>query len=108
MTTQINDKQTLWSNHISAWQASEHSQVAYCEQNNLSYSAFGYWRTRLKKEDKAQKDPAKAIRFASIKVKSDRQSHFTLKINDRHSIEIKNGFDKTLLSELIQTIEGSL
>ncbi|VAW56481.1 hypothetical protein MNBD_GAMMA07-601, partial [hydrothermal vent metagenome] len=42
------DKQALWTDRMAAWEVSGLSQPRFCEQNNISYSAFGYWRTRLK------------------------------------------------------------
>lgn len=41
------EKGALWQTHIHAWKESGLSQRAFCHQNQLSYSTFGYWRTRL-------------------------------------------------------------
>lgn len=38
-----------WPAEISSWQKSGLSQAAYCRQNQISYSAFLYWRKRIEK-----------------------------------------------------------
>ena len=45
----IKDKARYWQQHMEAWQASDLTQPAYCQQHTISLAAFGYWRTRLKK-----------------------------------------------------------
>ncbi|WP_419628885.1 IS66 family insertion sequence element accessory protein TnpA, partial [Thiolapillus sp.] len=34
---------SFWQSHIAAWQQSGLTQKAYCEQQELRYSTFGYW-----------------------------------------------------------------
>lgn len=41
------EKKLFWQQHIEGWQQSALSQKAYCRQHKLSFSSFGYWRTRL-------------------------------------------------------------
>ena len=40
-------KKTFWQQHIDGWRQSQLSQRDYCEQNDLTYSSFSYWRTRI-------------------------------------------------------------
>jgi hypothetical protein len=42
------ERVSFWSSHWTAWQSSGLSQRAYCHQHGLSYSAFGYWRSRVR------------------------------------------------------------
>ncbi|QAU22803.1 hypothetical protein EO087_01400 [Dyella sp. M7H15-1] len=39
-------KQQFWQSHIEAWRKSGLSQSAYCNQQKLSLSSFGYWLHR--------------------------------------------------------------
>ncbi|WP_275099995.1 IS66 family insertion sequence element accessory protein TnpA [Sedimenticola hydrogenitrophicus] len=41
------EKRARWQAHIQDWKASGLSQRKFCRQNQLSYSMFSYWRTRL-------------------------------------------------------------
>jgi len=43
-------KSDFWQRHIDACRHSQLTQRGYCAQNNLSFSNFGYWRTRLKRK----------------------------------------------------------
>lgn len=36
-----------WQEQISRWQASGQSRLSYCQQHNLSYPQFQYWRRKL-------------------------------------------------------------
>lgn len=38
---------TYWREQIGAWQASGESQQAFCQQHELSYHRFLYWRCKL-------------------------------------------------------------
>jgi len=42
-----NQKKDFWQQHIQAWSKSKLPQKVYCQQNNISFASFGYWRTRL-------------------------------------------------------------
>lgn len=46
MTTE--QKHNYWHQHIEAWRGSKLPQRAYCAQQKISYSSFGYWCRRLK------------------------------------------------------------
>ncbi|WP_419595130.1 IS66 family insertion sequence element accessory protein TnpA [Thiolapillus sp.] len=40
---------SFWQSHIAAWQQSGLTQKAYCEQQELRYSTFGYWVRKLRR-----------------------------------------------------------
>lgn len=40
-------KQDFWQRHINNWSQSQLTQKAYCQQNDITFASFGYWRTRL-------------------------------------------------------------
>ncbi len=42
------DKSAFWQQHQQSWLDSGLSQKAYCQQHNLSYHLFVYWRVRRK------------------------------------------------------------
>ena len=99
----IKDKARYWQQHMEAWQASDLTQPAYCQQHAISLAAFGYWRTRLKKFE--VRNDATPVTFFPVRLKQDNQNSLTLKINGRHSIEIDTNFDGNLLIRVIQAIE---
>jgi len=46
------EKQTFWTQHIEGWRVSGKSQKAYCTEQRISFSNFGYWRKRFSKPGK--------------------------------------------------------
>ncbi len=48
-TSDITEGAPFWQPHISAWQQSGLTQKAYCEQQELRYSTFGYWVRKLRR-----------------------------------------------------------
>ena len=40
-------KKDFWQQHIDNWSKGKLPQKAYCQENNISFASFGYWRTRL-------------------------------------------------------------
>ncbi|MCH8500269.1 MAG: IS66 family insertion sequence element accessory protein TnpB [Marinobacter sp.] len=40
-------REHLWQQHITDWQASGLSGMAYCQQQSLTYCRFVYWRKKL-------------------------------------------------------------
>jgi len=53
MTYPRNPIYDKWQQHIEHWLASGLSQPKYCEQNNLNYTQFKYFRNRLRDVDYA-------------------------------------------------------
>lgn len=98
------DKQALWADRIAAWENSKLSQAAFCDHNNFSYSAFGYWRTRLKKL-KELPHQTNDVHFLPLNLKKDKENGLTLNINHQHSIRLPPGFDAGLLSQIIQAVQ---
>lgn len=49
-------KKEYWRKHIENWQAGNVSQKKYCQQENISFSNFSWWRARgLKDKAKERK-----------------------------------------------------
>jgi hypothetical protein len=48
-------KKDFWQQHIQDWGKSKLPQKTYCQQNNISFASFGYWRTRLNRLQKPTK-----------------------------------------------------
>ena len=98
------DKIQLWSDRVAAWKQSGLSQHAYCEQQQLIYSTFAYWRGRLKKLEACDNSDS-GVNFLPVTLKQESAAALTLWINDRHSIAINPGFDPELLARVVQTVQ---
>ena len=49
--------ESFWQRQVADWQASGLTQKAYCEEQGLRYTAFGYWVRKLRRE--AEPSPGK-------------------------------------------------
>jgi len=96
-------KRKIWSERIASWKQSGLSQRAYCKQHQLVLGTFCYWRGRLKKQKACS--PTGKPRFLPVTLTQPKHAALILKINDRHSIEIKPGFDPELLSKVVRAVQ---
>ncbi len=48
-TSDTTEGAPFWQSRIAAWQQSGLTQKAYCEQQELRYSTFGYWVRKLRR-----------------------------------------------------------
>lgn len=60
-------KQSEWLVYIQAWENSGKKQALYCQENDLSLTTFGYWRTCYLKKKK-QVVPKKTTTFIPVKL----------------------------------------
>jgi hypothetical protein len=96
-------KRKIWSERIASWKQSGLSQRAYCEQHQLVLGTFCYWRSRLKAQE--LKVHKASPRFLPVTLTQSKHVALILKIDDRHSIEIKPDFDPELLSKVVRAVQ---
>ena len=88
---------------MEAWQASDLTQPAYCQQHTISLAAFGYWRTRLKKQQGEDTKQGTALSFLPIQL-APSQASLTLHSSQGLSIDLSVGFDLELLKDVLQVL----
>ncbi|WP_086134638.1 IS66 family insertion sequence element accessory protein TnpA [Methylocaldum sp. SAD2] len=111
------ERLAFWRRHWAAWQSSGLSQRAYCQQPGLSFSAFGYWRSRVK-DSATSPAPAfvpvrveTAAREASgvtetpIPIHADTGSSVEIRLAHGRTIRVQPGFDEALLARVIRVIQ---
>lgn len=62
MTTE--QRRAFWSEKVAAWQVSGLSGQAFCQQHELTYHQFGYWRRKL--ADQPQAEASNGSGFARV------------------------------------------
>ncbi len=102
--TSPDDKQRFWSDRIAAWKDSGLSQQKYCDQEQLTYTTFVYWRGRLKQLADDGSNSGK-VNFIPLMFKQERDAKLTLQINGRHGVDIRPGFDPALLGQVIRAVQ---
>ena len=108
-------KSQYWSEHILGWRKSGLTQGKYCSEQGISYTAFGYWRTRLNQDQKkkssgtfvplnvgnaAQTNPVDKATPTVIKPK---QAALIIELADSVKVRVS---DKGAISLAIELIKG--
>ncbi len=102
--TSLDDKQRFWSDTIAAWKDSGLSQKKYCDQEQLTYSTFVYWRGRVRQLADDGSVSGK-VNFVPVMFKPESDAKLTLQINGMHGVDIHPGFDPVLLSQVIRAVQ---
>ena len=103
---QLEQKRSYWKQQIEQWQQSGLSQAEYCRRNNLKHHQLVYWKKRfLKTETDVSFVPLKFEDLLDLPARSEPAS-LTLVINNQFKIEIRAGFDRPLLRQLILALQG--
>lgn len=103
---------SFWKAHIKACERSGLSLAEYCRRQGLSYHAFRYWKKKVCRDpDNSQVALVQVGRICSFDKPNrhaDRSGRPELgvRINDRFTIEVGDGFSASTLSRLISVIES--
>ena len=94
-----------WQQHAQAFQSSGMTRRRYCELKQIKPYQLDYWRKQLRKPDLPVRSSTKS--WIPLQLKNDReiehQSGILLRIG-RLTIEVSQGFDRDLLSEVIRVV----
>ena len=60
--------QHYWEQQLQQWKSSGTSGARYCQQHNLTYSQFGYWKKKLSEAATDQTEPVRASRSGFVRV----------------------------------------
>ncbi|XJZ27107.1 IS66 family insertion sequence element accessory protein TnpA [Bacillota bacterium Lsc_1132] len=93
-----------WEQRIASYRASGLTQAKWCEANNLVLHQLKYWLKRI--EDPALKSVS-TLSFAPVVIENQttRQDDILqVKVGDV-SIEVKPGFNHSLLSDVVRTLK---
>ncbi len=114
-----NENASFWGTHFAAWQTSGLSQRAYCERQGLSYSAFGYWRSRVKGaapppppafvpvlvEPPGAEAEGAAAKGGLAAARSGPFASLEIRLSHGRSVLVSGDFDEALLARVIRAVE---
>jgi hypothetical protein len=89
-----------WKQQVQAFQKSGLTRTAYCEQNQIKIFQLDYWRHKFTKP----KDVSSRPGWIPLRIKEnavDRSAAIRLRIG-KLEIEVKRGFDRELLAEVLR------
>jgi hypothetical protein len=97
----VESKSEYWAHHISAWKDSGLNIREYCELEDLSKNAFGYWRRKLN----TPKPPDDG--FVELKLNStDNVAVIHIRLRRGIELGIVPGTDTRYLGELVNVLES--
>ncbi len=101
------DRQKLrkeWESRVVEYQASGQSGSAWCAANNLKSGQLWYWVNKLKQEE-AKDSPATKWVPLEVRESSDGSEKSLIIKVGQAVIEVKPGFDPTLLTEVVRSLK---
>jgi len=95
-----------WRKHVQEFESSGLTRNRYCQGTGIKVYQLDYWRKKLRKLDATGKGAAKG--WIPLQIRDDQEiekgSGVCLRIG-RLSIEVKPGFDRQLLAEVIRIVD---
>jgi hypothetical protein len=109
------EKRRYWQAQVEAWRGSGLSQVEYCRRQGLSPRAFSLWKHRLGGAKQAAE--AEEVEFVSFPLVAaedpsvvpggaQASAALTVVVNDRHRVEVGDGFSAATLARVVQTLRA--
>jgi hypothetical protein len=95
------EKTSYWRQQIEAYKSSGLSRGEYCQKNQIKLSTLDYWRQKFN----ASEDRKNETSWIPIKIAEANSPGIDIHVG-RITIAVKAGFDRTLLMELLQTINA--
>ena len=84
----IEEDENYWQTHFSAFDTSGLTRKSYCEEHNVNYDRFGYWKKKFLDQSSLKKEgivrPGKLVQIA---IKSEKPTNE----NGLCSLHLKNG-----------------
>jgi hypothetical protein len=93
-----------WEQRISAYKASGLTQAKWCEANDISIHQFKYWLKKIKDHQIIRKTNNHWVPVIIEDPKPEAGESIQIKVG-ASSIEVKPGFNPSLLAEVIKVLK---
>jgi len=93
-----------WEKRMEEFHASGQSATAWCAAQGIALHRFWYWSHKL--QPKRQMESTGTAQWLTVKMEESRMDHeetLTVQVGDA-CIEVKPGFDPTLLNQVVQAL----
>lgn len=97
------DLKQEWAQRLKEFQSSGETATAWCAARNIHLHRFWYWSRKLRIHN--QKPSSEEIQWLSVSVdEPSSEDTLTLQVGNVR-IEVRPGFNSTLLQQVIQTLD---
>lgn len=97
---ELNKLQKLWLARVEAFNKSGLTQAEFCRRNNYKIRQFNYWFRKYKESNISENNNTK---WVSVNVKEPANSSLKVNIGNAN-IEISQGFNKKLFTEVVEIL----
>ncbi len=100
------DKQVLWRKRIDECHTSGLSMRKWCEENNIAYQTFQYWKAKILKDQSGSRHRASITRKSFTELIDRPYSNATGVeiVISKTTIRLQKGFDQTVLKSCLCAI----
>ncbi len=96
------DLQQEWAQRLKEFRASGETATTWCAARNINLHRFWYWSRKLRTQNQVQS--SEEIRWLSVRMdEPSLEDTLTVQVGNVH-IEVKPGFNPTLLQQVVQTL----
>jgi len=91
-----------WRSHVSNWEESGLSQTEYCRRNNIPFSSFGNWKTKL-----SEIQPDEAL-FVEVEhsLMPVHEKHIEVVTTDGIVVRLRESIQRETLRNIILALRG--
>jgi hypothetical protein len=98
--------QIEWERRIAVFRTSGQTQSKWCQVNNLSLHQLRYWLKKIELTTKSGAEPAtKWIPVSMEEIPLEPNETLQIKVGQA-SIEVKPGFNPSLLADVVRTLKA--
>ncbi|QKS24046.1 IS66 family insertion sequence element accessory protein TnpA [Vreelandella titanicae] len=102
------ERRDYWQQHLTKWQASGLSGMAFCQQQALAYHKFSYWRQKLVSEASAESHSpagfATVISTKAVGPESHEKPGLTVSLPGGITITGVNAHNVALLGDVLRQL----
>ena len=108
------EKEKWWRTALARIDASGLSAKEFCEREGVNHNTYSYWRTQIKKRDRAQTKPAAKQSLVPVRVispkkateRSDAGNWIEIRTNDGMKILVPLTCNADVVGELVARLRG--
>ena len=99
-------KPLFWKKQIDYWKRSGLSQKQFCQEKDLKFCTFKYWRQKLSRKDEGISFvPIRLIEKDTPVLLKNELSGLTIRCSDHFFVDLSVGFDVDSLKRLVKVFE---
>lgn len=100
------NKASYWQEKVDGWINSGLTQGEFCKQNNLRFTTFSYWRSRLSIRQKSKEKPAMVPVEITASKKLFSPSYFRIKLPNGVLIEYPSNISNEQMKALFLSLSA--